>query len=675
MNYKRWVIPSVDKQMAAEIADDCDLDPLAVLIACSRGMTDPYEIEQFFEKEPEFSDPYEYSGIGEAVERINIALEEHEKILVFGDYDCDGVTATALLTTYLKRRGADVSFFVPDREKDGYGISVSAIEQAAEDGVTLVITVDNGINAVNEVERANELGVDIVITDHHLPQGEALNAVAVVDPHLDAECDWLFTELAGVGVAFKLVCALEGRPCEEMIYEYADLVALGTIADIVPLKSENRIIVNEGLRLINRRSNMGIRALLEVASIKYVTASNAAFTVCPRINAAGRMANADIAVRLLTVDNYEDALYYAGVLDRLNTERQTAEQDIFESAVRIIEQNGYHRNRVIVVDGYGWHVGVIGIVASKLVERYNKPCIVISSNGDNSVGSGRSVDGFSLFNALKASADTLVKFGGHELAAGLTVKEDDIDNFRTAINTYAENIAVPFAKLKIDCRIKPRALTLDAAKSLKAFEPYGAGNPTPVFGVFESVVTGVQPLANGKHLRLKLRRENCDYSAVMFNVPPEKLPFKIGDTVDLAVTLDVNVYNNTESVSVIVRNIRKSGINEAETEKQLSAIERVYSNSASSTEAELIFPLRDEIAVVFRYVRENSGVSLARAENDLLEKLSIGKITVALTALAELKLIDNTDGVLTVVPVDGKVDLDSADILRKIKALKAGDIV
>lgn len=675
MNYKRWVIPSVDKQMAAEIADDCDLDPLAVLIACSRGMTDPYEIEQFFEKEPEFSDSYEYSGIGEAVERINIALEEHEKILVFGDYDCDGVTATALLTTYLKRRGADVSFFVPDREKDGYGISVSAIEQAAEDGVTLVITVDNGINAVDEVERANELGVDIVITDHHLPQGEALNAVAVVDPHLDAECDWLFTELAGVGVAFKLVCALEGRPCEEMIYEYADLVALGTIADIVPLKSENRIIVNEGLRLINRRSNMGIRALLEVASIKYVTASNAAFTVCPRINAAGRMANADIAVRLLTVDNYEDALYYAGVLDRLNIERQTAEQDIFESAVRIIEQNGYHRNRVIVVDGYGWHVGVIGIVASKLVERYNKPCIVISSNGDNSVGSGRSVDGFSLFNALKASADTLVKFGGHELAAGLTVKEDDIDNFRTAINTYAENIAVPFAKLKIDCRIKPRALTLDAAKSLKAFEPYGAGNPTPVFGVFESVVTGVQPLANGKHLRLKLRRENCDYSAVMFNVPPEKLPFKIGDTVDLAVTLDVNVYNNTESVSVIVRNIRKSGINEAETEKQLSAIERVYSNSASSTEAELIFPLRDEIAVVFRYVRENSGVSLARAENDLLEKLSIGKITVALTALAELKLIDNTDGVLTVVPVDGKVDLDSADILRKIKALKAGDIV
>lgn len=675
MNYKRWIFSNVDKQMVAEIADDCNLDPLVVLIACSRGMTDPYEIEQFFEKEPEFCDPYEYTGISEAVERINIALEENEKILVFGDYDCDGVTSTALLTTYLKRRGADVSFFVPDRLTHGYGISIPAIEKAAEDGVTLIITVDNGINAVKEVDFANQIGVDVVITDHHLLQGELPNAVAVVDPHIDEESDWIFNKLAGVGVAFKLVSALEGRPCEEMILEYADLVALGTIADIVPLKGENRIIVNEGLRLINRRTNMGIRALIEVASIKYVTAGNAAFTVCPRINAAGRMANADIAVKLLTADNYEDALYYAGVLDRLNAERQTAEQDIFDSAVKIIEQNRYHRNRVIVVDGYGWHVGVIGIVASKLTERYNKPCIVISNSGENWVGSGRSIEGFSLFDALTASAHTLVKFGGHELAAGLTVQEDNIAEFREAINRYAKQVDVSFAKLKVDCRIKPHALTLDAAKVIKAFEPYGAGNPMPVFGVLESVITGVQPLANGKHLRLKLRREDCDFSAVMFNVPPEKLPFKVGDTVDLAVTLDVNIYNNTESVSVIVRSIRKSGLNESETEKQLVAIEKVYSDSANCEDAELVYPERNEIAVVFRFIREHNSVSLTRLENDLLEKLPIGKITVAITALTELGLVDNTDGVLTFVPTESKVDLENADILRKILKLKAGDIL
>ncbi|MBQ1183270.1 MAG: hypothetical protein IIX60_02340, partial [Clostridia bacterium] len=427
--------------------------------------------------------------------------------------------------------------------------------------------------------------------------------------------------------------------------------------------------------LINRRTNMGIRALIEVSNIKYVTAGNAAFTICPRINAAGRMANADIAVKLLTADNYEDALYYAGVLDRLNAERQSTEQDIFDSAVKIIEQNGYHRDRVIVVDGYGWHVGVIGIAASKLTERYNKPCIVISSSGDNSVGSGRSIDGFSLFNALSASAETLVKFGGHELAAGLTVCEDKIDEFRKAINSYAKNVEVPFAKLKIDCRIKPSALTVDVAKAMKAFEPYGAGNPMPVFGVLESVITGVQPLANGKHLRLKLRRENCDFSAVMFNVPPEKLPFKVGDTVDLAVTVDVNVYNNTESVSVIVRNIRKSCLNEAETEKQLVAIEKVYSDSAEREDVQLIYPDRNEIAVVFRYIREHNGVNLTRLENDLLEKLPIGKITVSITALSELGLVDSTDGTLTVVPTESKVDLDSADVLKKLARIKAGDIL
>ncbi len=675
MNYKKWIFPEVDKLEASAIADDCGLDPLIVFIALARGFEDPYEIEQFFEKEPEFSDPYEYSGVSEAVSRINIALEEEEKILVFGDYDCDGVTATALMTSYLKKKGAYVSFFVPDRENDGYGISVSAIEKAAEDGITLIITVDNGINAVKEIERANELGVDVVITDHHLLQGEVPNAVAVVDPHIDEECDWIFTDLCGVGVAFKLICALEGRPCEEMIYEYADLVALGTIADIVPLKGENRIIVDVGLQLINRRSNLGVKALIEASNVKYVTAGNAAFTLCPRINAAGRMANADIAVKLMVSENYDDALYYAGCLDRLNTERQTVEQDIFESACKMIEESELNRNRVIVVAGYGWHIGVVGIAASKLVERYNKPAIVISIQGDRSVGSGRSIEGFSLFDALSAASHTLVKFGGHELAAGLTVREEDIDAFRMAINNYAANTEVPFAKLKIDCRIKPRALTVDAAKAVKAFEPYGAGNPTPLFGVMESQIISVQPLAGGKHIKLKLRRENCDFYAVMFGVSPESFQFSVGDTVDLAVNLDINVYNNTESASVIVRNIRKSGLNGELIEQQLTLLERLYSGALTQNEVDGILPDRQDIATVFRYIREHSGVILARLENDLALKLPIAKLNVAITALCELDLIKNNEGRLSVIPTDKKVELDGADILQKLSKLKAGDIL
>ncbi len=673
MNYKKWVFPEVDKQMVSEIADECDMDGLLVFIALARGLNDPYEIEQFFSKELDFCDPYELSGMSEAVERINIALEENEKILVFGDYDCDGVTATALLTSYLKKRGADVSYFVPDRENDGYGISVKSIEKAHDDGVTLIITVDNGINAVKEIERANELGVDVVVTDHHLLQDELPNAVAVVDPHIDEECDWIFSDLCGVGVAFKLVCALESRPCEEVIYEYADLVALGTIADVVPLVSENRAIVKVGLELINRRRNLGIKALIEVACAKFIAAGNAAFTLCPRINAAGRMANADMAVKLLMSENYEDALYYAGCLDRLNAERQQIEQEIFQSACDIIEKNGYNRQRVIVVDGFGWHVGVIGIAASKLVEKYGKPCIVISASGDRSVGSGRSISGFSLFDALSASAHTLVKFGGHELAAGLTVKEDDIADFRKTINDYASKCDVPFQKINIDCRLKPYALTLDAAKSLKAFEPYGAGNPTPVFGIMESRLVGVQSLANGKHVRLKLRRENTDFTAVQFGVSPDELPFKIGDTIDLAVTLDVNVYNNTESISVIVRAMRKSGVDEEKTEQQITALEKFYCNNANSSDAESIYSKREDIAVVFRYLRAHDGVLLSILENDLLGTLDIGKITVALEVLCELKLAEIIDGRVKLLPFEGKTDLENAEILKNLKQIMGGD--
>ena len=672
VNYKKWVFPEVEKAFVSEIAEDCGFDPLTVFIACARGMADPYEIEQFFANEPDFSDPYELSGMTEAVERISMALNENEKILVFGDYDCDGVTATALLTGYLKKKGADVSYFVPDRESDGYGISVSAVEKAHEDGVTLIITVDNGVNAISEVERANELGVDVVVTDHHLLQGQLPNAVAVVDPHIDEECDWIFHDLCGVGVAFKLVCALEGRPCEEMIYEYADLVALGTIADIVPLVNENRSIVSVGLGLINKRVNYGIRALIEVSNAKYVTAGNVAFTICPRINAAGRMANADIAVKLLMSDSYDDALYYAAQLDRLNSERQSIEQEIFESACNIIEQNGYHKQRVIVVDGYGWHVGVIGIAASKLVEKYGKPCIVISNMGEKSVGSGRSIKGFSLFDALSKSEHTLVKFGGHELAAGLTVKESDIELFRKTINDYAGNLPVPFSTVKIDCRIKPHALTVDVAKAIKVFEPYGSGNPVPLFAVMESELVGINSLANGKHTRLRLRRDNCDFQAVMFGQIPEKLPFKVGDVVDLAVTLDVNIYNNTESASVVVRAIRKSLIDDSALEAQLISLEHLYSRSATAVDAEKIFPSRDETAIVFKFVRSKKEVMLSFLENELLSVLPIGKITVALEALCELNLIEISEGVVKLLPFENRVNLENAEILRTLKEIMNG---
>ncbi|MBO5912489.1 MAG: hypothetical protein J6Q76_03360, partial [Clostridia bacterium] len=317
--------------------------------------------------------------------------------------------------------------------------------------------------------------------------------------------------------------------------------------------------------------------------------------------------------------------------------------------------------------------GVIGIAASKLVEKYGKPCIVVSASGERSVGSGRSISGFSLFDALSASSSALVKFGGHELAAGLTVEEENIELFRKIINEYASKCDVPFQKLKVDCRLKPRALTLDVAKALKSFEPYGAGNPTPVFGIMESQLVGLQPLANGKHVRLKLRRENTDFGAVMFGVSPDDLPFKVGDTLDLAVTLDVNVYNNTESVSVIVRAVRKSGLDDEALEKQLFSLDKFYCNDADKSDAENICPTRDDIAIVFRYLRSNDGVLLKRLENDLLSCLPIGKITVSIEALCELKLAEISEQRVKLLPFLGKTDLDSAEILKKLKSMIGGD--
>ncbi len=667
MNYKRWIFPEIDKQLIGDIALDCELDPLLVLIAFSRGICDSYEIEQFISKEPDFTDAYAYSGMSEAVERINIALESNEKILIFGDYDCDGVTATALLVKYFKSKGVDVSYRLPERESEGYGISIAAIEQAAADGQTLIITVDNGINAIAEIDRANELGIDVIVTDHHIPKEVLPNAVAVIDPHIDEGYGDIFTDLCGVGVAFKLVCGLENRPCEEMIYEFADIITIGTIADSVPLVSENRSIVNIGLELINRRFNKGINALREVSSVKYVTSGNIAFSLNPRINAAGRMANADIAVKLLLAENTDDALYYAELLNRLNAERQTEEQEIFSSACDLIERNGYNNHRVIVVDGYNWRFGIIGIVASKIVEKYSKPCIVIKADGDNSKGSGRSIAGFSLFDALLNCDDLLVKFGGHELAAGLTIKEDDIPAFRQKINEYANKLNLPIPEIKVDCKIKPRAFTVDTAKALKAFEPYGVGNPVPLFAVIGSQIVAIQPLAEGKHIKLRLRRDGSDYFAVMFGVSPENFVFKVGDTVDVAVTLDVNSYNNTESVSVIIKHIRKSGLDGVNIERQLLLLQKMYDDELKDSEAAELLPSRDDIATVFRTIKAGHSIKPEGLENILSDILSLSKINVSVIALKELGIILEENGKLVLSQFSGKADLDSAEILRKLK--------
>ena len=676
MRYKKWILPEVDKELVSEIAEESGIFPLTAFIAVARGCCDSWDAEQYIADDSGFESPYSINGVDEAVRRIKLAIEQRERILIYGDYDCDGVTATALMCKYLKNAGADVCYFVPDREKDGYGISCEVIDRYAENGCTLVITVDNGVNAVEEASYLREIGVDLIITDHHLPQKELPDAVAVIDPHIEGNgCE--FKDLAGVGVAFKLICALEDMPAEEMIYSFGDLAALGTIGDIMPLVSENRMIVKEGLKLINSRSNLGIRALLGTAGVtKHLGAGNVAFTLCPRINAAGRMDSAKNAVELLLSEDAESAVYYANMLESFNTARQTAEQSIFEAACEIIDSNGYAADNVIVVEGYGWHIGVIGIAASKIAEKYNKPCIVITQSEGKCVGSGRSISGFSLFEALKSCSELLVKYGGHELAAGLTVLEENIEHLRKKINEYAAGKPADFPSLKIDCRIlKPeKVLSVEVAKEMKVFEPYGVGNPAPLFGIMGVCIDSVTPIGGGKHIKLRFSKDNTRFYGLLFNCTEREFAFAKGIKVDIAANLEVNTYNEKESLSIIIKDMRFSETDWNTAEEQLKAVIKFdCGRLTDKSEAKEITPERNDAAIIYKFLLNNPNMPVSRAENLLLQYLPAGKMVMGLRILCDVGLVTTymADGtaVYNTDKSGRKADLNDSKTLKKLKTI------
>ena len=428
LSRKKWIVGECDKDIAASISENCGVDPIAAFLLCARGMTEEFEVESFL-YDDELIDPFSLPDMEKAVGRILRAISDDEKITIYGDYDADGVTATSVLYLYLTHhQKANVDFYIPDRLLEGYGMNTAAVEKLKENGTSLIITVDNGISSVDEIAYAKELGIDVVVTDHHRVGDVLPDAVAVVDPHReDSFCE--FSEWAGVGVAFKLISAIDGNMGYELLEEFGDVIALGTVADIVPLKGENRIIVRAGINAFNNAQanktlRYGINELAEISAVRdKIDSSVLAYRLAPRLNAAGRMDSADKAVRLLTSINIDDAGKYISGIAMNNTERHEIESEITEAAIRNIESDiRIKYSRVIVVDGRDWHHGVIGIVASRLVEKYGRPCIVISDNGQLAKGSGRSIEGFSLYDALAYCSDSLVQFGGHTLAAGMSLE-------------------------------------------------------------------------------------------------------------------------------------------------------------------------------------------------------------------------------------------------------------
>ena len=719
---KKWALrysvgnAEIDAEIAA-LSAQTELSLIMARLLYTRGYRTPKEVNAFFRQEEAcLHDPYLMRDVAPAVERIAAAIDRGERIAIYGDYDVDGVTSVSLLYLYLTSYGADVGYYIPSRTKEGYGLSKPAIDTLHARGVRLMITVDTGITAIEEIEYAKTLGIDTVVTDHHECRAVLPKACAAVNPHR-ADDAYPFKELAGVGVVFKLVCAFEMAQCRRrgesemdgvrrVCREYADLVAIGTIADVMPVVDENRLIVSLGLRMLENTTRPGLRTLIEAASgnkmgegSKYlkkrkINSSFIGFTIAPRMNAAGRVSSASIAVELLLSRDDATATALAEELCELNLQRQIEENRIAETAYKKIEQTmDAENNLVIVIDDDEWKQGIIGIVSSRITERYGLPSILVSFEGsvngnpsadDVGKGSGRSVKGMNLVEALTDSEEFLVRFGGHELAAGLSIRRADIDEFRKRINRYAKerlNEETLSVSLDADCEVQMKELTLTLAQQIASMEPFGISNPVPNFVLCDARIRRIVPMGGGKHIRMILEKDGVEMTAVRFGVTAEDFSaHDVGELVDVLFQLNVNEYQGVTSLQMILQDIRPAASRERVFSEQALRYEEIRAG-ASFDEAEDVIPSRDDIAAVFTALRREfragrSTFSMRRIllllENRTQGQIGYVKLKFIIRIMQELQICDvtepHTDTYLFEFQYQPtKTSIEKSSILRKLK--------
>lgn len=679
MILRKWEVRPLDKERAAAFAQTYGVPFFLAMLMNIRGLDDAAHLREFLGEGEPLSDPFLLKDMDKAAARITHAVDNMEKIAVYGDYDADGVTSTAMLYSYLETRGADVIFYIPQREGEGYGMNIGAVEYLKEQGVSLIVTVDNGISSVQEVARANELGIDVVVTDHHRPQEILPDAVAVVDAYRPDDTS-PYKHFSGVGIAFKLLMALEdgAGDVEDLLEAYSDLAAIGTIGDIVPLTGENRTLIRAGLERLSQSDRPGVQALLENAGIagKALTSTNVAFTLVPRINATGRMGAPERAVRLLISGYEEEAEVLSEEICADNEERRRVEAEIAEAAFADIEAKGYMKDRVVVVDGENWHHGVIGIVASRVTERCGKPCMIISRGETEAKGSGRSIEGFSLFEAICACGDLLLKFGGHPMAAGITLKPENIEAFRKRINRYAAEHfpQMPTQTVTLDCKLNPAALSVSMAQSLTQLEPFGNGNPQPVFGLFNMELSNVTPVGGGGHLRLTLEKNGAVITAMRFNTKPEELPYHIGDKIDLAVQLEAREFRGQPSLTVIVRDMKFAAFNTEKNIASLASFEKWQRGEVLSAEDKnRLYPDRACLAAIYRALRTVNGkeTDQVRFVSQFGKDMTLGLFKTALLVFEERGLVhseiaDDTF-TATLIETSGKTDITRSPVLLALQ--------
>ena len=719
------------KEYTAALCEELGITPLTARLLCNRGYTDPPAAALFFgNDERVWHDPMLMADMEPAVARVLAAVERREKIAIYGDYDVDGVTSVTSLYLYLTGLGGDVTCYIPNRLGEGYGMSVAAVDRLAEQGVSLIITVDTGITAHNEISHAAALGIDTVVTDHHECHADIPLCVAVVNPHRP-DCPYPFKELAGVGVVFKLICACEATRAEIPPAEalrimgrfLIDLVAIGTIADVMPLTDENRYIVSRGLTMLDTTDRPGLCALLDAISgsgnsksassagkkpRRKVNSGLVGFGIAPRINAAGRIAHAMMAVDLLLADTPERAEALAEELCAINTRRQVEENAIAEQAYAMIDtqladaaRNGEAPPTVIVLEDDGWMQGIVGIVASRITEKYGLPSILISFNGavegvpseeDVGKGSGRSIKGLNLVEALTHCADLLVRFGGHELAAGLTVRRKDIPAFRKRINEYAASLLtedMTAVRYEADCVCEAQELTMQQAEELERLEPFGVGNPTPSFVLRDAVLHRVIPLGGGKHTKLTLYKDGQMLQAIWFSTSSAKLPAVVGDAVDILFQLNVNDYQGVRTLQLILQDLRPSETAARTRRREEIRLTEVLEGSPIAPSEHLV-PSREEIAAVFTVLRGDARLgNVTVAERSLLERVNRApapqpmgtvKLRLILRILTEMgvcRVEDPMDGiyVFEVNFASPKTSIDASPLMQRLRIqLAAGGV-
>ncbi len=658
---KRWIYKkySITSKETTALSHRCGITPAAACVLLNRGIDSEEKVNKFLNISADnFEDTSLLDGIEAVADRIETALAKNERIIVYGDYDVDGITSVSVMLSYLRDRGAKADYYIPSRINEGYGLNSRALKKIRFNGNKLVITVDTGITATDEVEFAKIINLDIVITDHHQCK-EQLPDCPLINPHVG---NYPFKNLAGVGVVFKLISYMEKNNTRKILEEYGDLVALGTIADVVSLTGENRIIVGYGLKKLKENPNCGLKQLLNTAisGTRDIDTSTVGFALAPRINAAGRIGDTSKAVDLLLTDDDETREKNAIYLEEQNRLRQKTEQDILKDVLEIAESDECKNKKVLVIHGSNWHHGVIGIVASRVTEKYHKPCILISCEDGIGKGSGRSIKGFNLFDALSACGDIFVKFGGHELAAGLTLNEENIPLLDKLLNEYADNNAddecfTPY--IEIDSELPAEFISKSTVESLNMLKPFGTDNPGPVFSVCGATLTHKRSMSEGKHAAFMLEKQGCSFETVVFGGGELFNCFCEGDTVDTVGIIQINSWNNTNKIQIVAKEMR------------LSEVPCGVSHEIT----------REDLAAAYRFLKKYAVNGVLKGTPDALARrtsmeysavLNGTKFLNMLKVFAELKLLTyiENNAIVDIYMLNhtGKVDLGSSKILAKL---------